>query len=233
MPTYRHQATGKRFLFVHIPRTGGRFFESNLEENGWVVEHKRIFDRSEIYIKLNVSISTSQTRIWDSVEGIEIAHFHRELYEKYLDVDDIPHIAIVRNPIDKFFSASIYLKRMYGDDIQEVMEEDFYSKMKKFPCSQAVNWFRPQVDFLSDKTQVWRFEDGFGKQFAEWVSEIVDVPFYINPTAEVLTDRDEGINKVDKTPTLLDKVSQFVRRDIEHLYPELDSSLQEGEKTKT
>ena len=56
MPTYRHQPTGKRFLFVHIPRTAGRFFEANLKTNNFIVE---------------------QDSIWDTVDEVEVAHFHR------------------------------------------------------------------------------------------------------------------------------------------------------------
>ena len=39
---------------------------------------------------------------------------------------------------------------MYGDDIQEAMEDPvmFHSMLENFPLTQAVNWFRPQVDFL-------------------------------------------------------------------------------------
>ena len=40
MPTYKQSVVSypnptKRFLFVHIPRTAGRFVEQNLEAQGW------------------------------------------------------------------------------------------------------------------------------------------------------------------------------------------------------
>ena len=62
MPTYRQTVQSfpnprKRFLFVHIPRTAGRFLEENFVENG--------FEAEQI--------------IWKSVDGIEVAHFHNEL----------------------------------------------------------------------------------------------------------------------------------------------------------
>ena len=128
---------------MHIPRTAGRFLEENFKENGFELE---------------------QDDIWKSVDGIELAHFHRELYEKYLDVEGIPHISIIRNPINRFFGASSWLKRMYGEDIQEAMEDPmmFSMMLDNFPLAEAVNWYRPQVDFISDKTHLWRFEDGFG-----------------------------------------------------------------------
>ena len=46
-------------------------------------------------------------KMYEVYDGIELGHFHRELYEKYLDVEGIPHVSVIRNPIDKFFSASM------------------------------------------------------------------------------------------------------------------------------
>ena len=105
MSTFRHQPTNKRFLFVHIPRTAGRFFEQNLlKGNDFVWDDNVEIDRQ-----------------YKSIDGIELAHFHREYYEKYLEVEGIPHITIVRNPIDRFISCSIFLRKLYGDDIDEML----------------------------------------------------------------------------------------------------------------
>ena len=100
MATYKH-TTGKRLHFIHIPRTGGRFIHENLLSNGFEREH-----------------NTAGT-----IEGSDIIHLHRELYEKHLDVEGITHIAVIRNPIDRFISASIFFKRMYVDDIKEAMDD--------------------------------------------------------------------------------------------------------------
>lgn len=205
MPTYRHIPTGKRFLFIHIPRTGGRFFEKNLELNNFQVE---------------------QDNIWKSVDGIEIAHFHKDLYEKYFDIKDIPHISIVRNPIDRFFSSSIFIRRMYGNGIDDLLEDEmyFYSLLQNFPLSEAINWFRPQVDFISNKTCIWKFEDGFNIKFSEWMSKIIDIPFNILdvPYSKLSTDEN---NKVIKTDKIIDNVKELYRRDLEQLYPELATSF--------
>tara|TARA_B100000287_G_scaffold426356_1_gene474125 strand:- start:457 stop:1116 length:660 start_codon:yes stop_codon:yes gene_type:complete len=208
MPTYRHKKTGERFLFVHIPRTGGRFFESNLKQNGWRVE---------------------QEDIWKRVDGAEVAHFSRELYEKYFDIKDIPHISIIRNPIERFFSASIYLKRIYGADIQKRMEnnDEFLSMLKNLDA-ESFNWYRPQIDFLSEKTHVWKYEDTLGYNFEKWLKEVLDTPIRMDAFAEYVTDVDEGVNKLDKTSRLLDNVRRFCRKDIEQLYPELATPFEEG-----
>ena len=61
MPTYRH-SSGKRFLFVHIPRTAGRFLEENFKENEFQLE---------------------QDDIWKSVDGIEpVSYTHLTLPTK-------------------------------------------------------------------------------------------------------------------------------------------------------
>ncbi len=196
MATYRH-VTGKRFHFIHIPRTGGRFIHENLLLNGFEQEHSSM----------------------GSIEGIEVLHFHRELYEKYLDVKNIPHIAVIRNPIDKFFSASSFFKRMYGDDIQEVMEDPimFHSMLTNFPLSESVNWYRSQLDFISDETHLWRFEDGFKEEFAKWMSNILDVPFKVEdvPYKELVYDEE---NKLERSAKLIDNIRNLHRREIEKFY---------------
>ena len=213
MPTYRQTVVTypnptKRFLFVHIPRTAGRFLEENFKENG--------FEAEQI--------------LWKSVDGIEIAHFHNELYLKHFDdLGSIPHFTIVRNPIDRFMSCSIFLTRMYGDDIQEMMEDPmmFSSMLDNFPLTQAVNWFRPQMDFLTDDTNIWKFEDGFGSDFDEWMSEILGVEY----TTKDVTYNELSTNetkKLEKTDKLVNNITALYRKDIEQLYPELATPFEEG-----
>ena len=211
MPTYRH-SSGKRFLFVHIPRTAGRFLEENFKENEFKLE---------------------QDDIWKSVDGTEIAHFHNELYLKHFDdLGSIPHFTIVRNPIDRFFGCSIFLKRMYGDDIQEAMEDPmmFGSMLQNFPLTQAVNWFRPQIDFLTDDTNIWKFEDGFGSDFDEWMSEILGVEYTTKDVQYEKLAYGET-KKLEKTAKLVNNIMSLYRKDYEYLYPELATPLEEGTYT--
>ena len=161
-----------------------------------------------------------------TIEGSDIIHLHRELYEKYLNVEGMPHIAVIRNPIDRFISASMFFKRMYGDDIQEAMEDPimFGTMIENFPLPQAVNWFRPQADFLADGTNVWRFEDGFKEEFGDWMSEVLGVPFTVRDVPFKKLETDET-NKLDRSAKLIDNIRQFWREDIEQFYPELATPL--------
>ena len=212
MATFKHVESGKRFLFVHIPRTAGRFVEWNLEAQGWVWDDKNVIDK-----------------MYKSVEGIELAHFHREFYEKYLDVKDIPHISIVRNPIDRFISASMWLTRLYGDDIQESMEDPmmFSSMIYNFPASESLNWYRPQVDFISDKTHVWKFEDGIGDEFSSWISGIVGVDIKMDKDLKYLKHprmREDSVeSRLKKTDALIHNLSIFYRKDFFKFYQDNES----------
>ena len=212
MATYKH-SSGKRFLFVHIPRTGGRFIEVNLEKNGWEVEPIDQY-----------GIPHYQHSF---IDDCEIAHFHRDLYKKYCDIEGIEQIAVVRNPIDKFFSASTYLITVYGKEIQEKLEDydQMVSIIENFPMSETLSWWRPQVDFVTDITHIWKFEDGLGTNFGDWVSEKLGVPFEIDKYANYAMNRYEGSFKLDRTPKLIDNICKFWRDDIEQFYPELATPL--------
>ena len=202
MPVYRQDE--KRFHFIHIPRTAGRFVESVIEDNNFKLEND----------------------LSDEIEGVERLHLHRDLYEKYLDIKGITNIAIIRNPIDRFFSCSIFLKRMYGNDIQEAMEDPimFSMMLKNFPLTQAVNWFRPLSDFITEDTYIWKFENGFKNEFEEWISDVLNFPFTVRdvPYKKLSTDETNKLNKSDR---LIENIKQFWREDIEQFYPELATSL--------
>ena len=202
MPIYKQEE--QRFHFIHIPRTAGRFVEAVIEDNNFKLEGN----------------------FPNVIEGVELIHLHRDLYEKYFDLKGIPNITIIRNPIDRFFSCSIFLKRMYGNDIQETMEDPmmFSMMLQNFPLTQAVNWFRPLSDFITDDTYIWKFENGFKKEFEEWISDIVDFPFTVRdvPYEKLSTNETNKLNKSDR---LIENIKQFWREDIEQFYPELATSL--------
>ncbi len=204
MPTFVHKETGKKVFFAHIPRTAGRFVEANLLAND--------FDWGDNYLDTGLGVMSV-------VNGVEIAHYHREYYQQYLDVKNIPHFSIVRSPITRFISGSIYLKRTYGDDIQSVMEDSimFASMIQNLPFKEAWNWYRPQVDFLTNQTHVWKFENGINEEFVSWLSSIIGVNLKFDNDIEYPKSHDEG-NKLQKTPALEVNIRSAYRRDFEVLY---------------
>ena len=204
MPNFVHKDTGKRVFFAHIPRTAGRFVEANLLLNGfeWVEKH------------LDTGRGTMSI-----VNDIEIAHYHRDHYQKYLKIEkDTPQFTIVRNPITRFMSASWYFKR-YGDFIQSDLEdpEMFRDIFYGIPFAITRHWYRPQVDFLSDQTKIWKFEYGLGQEFISWLSSIVGMNLKLYENVEYFKVSDEG-NKLIRTQRLEDNIREVYRKDFEVLY---------------
>ena len=213
MPTFTHKPTGKRVFFAHIPRTAGRYVEANLL---W----KNDCDWDEINLDTGLGVMTM-------MHGAEIAHWHKEIYEEHLDVKDIPNFSIIRNPFDKFISGSVYLKRLYGNDCQELFEDEnlFFSMLANIPTLDpnfSANWFKSQVDFMTDRTRIWKYEDGMGENFVSWLSGIMGVDLKFDEDIEYPKSRDEG-NKLKKTPKLIHNLRQLYRKDIELYYPELEA----------
>ena len=203
MPTYKQlrpefPSPAKRLFHIHIPRTAGRFLMNNILSNGFDLEGT----------------------ILPTENGMEPQHFHTELYERYYDIANIPHIAIVRNPIDRFISCSIFLKKMYGD-IQDAMEDPmmFSSLIENYPF-EGINWFRPQMDFITDETNLWKFEDGFGSDFDEWMTDLIGAPYVTKdvPYQKLVINEDDKLIKTDR---IIDNIKSLYRKDIEQLYPEL------------
>ena len=204
MPNFVHKDTGKKVFFAHIPRTAGRFVEANLSLNGfeWVEKH------------LDTGRGTMSI-----VNDIEIAHYHRDHYQKYLKIEkDTPQFTIVRNPITRFMSASWYFKR-YGDFIQSDLEdpEMFRDIFYGIPFAITRHWYRPQVDFLNDQTKIWKFEYGLGQEFISWLSSIVGVNLKLYENVDYYKVSDEG-NKLVRTQRLEDNIREVYRKYFEVLY---------------
>lgn len=147
-----------KVFHVHIPRTGGRFIKEILKQNDYQVYHDD----------------------WEqSFYGISIMHLHYPLYEMLEDVTNSNHFAIVRNPFTRFASAAHCMVKEWYSEI----EDDIYSALEsKFGLEQFIeyhaitkrynaNWLRPQKEFISEKTLVYKYENKLGKNFIDWFNQ--------------------------------------------------------------
>ena len=199
MPTFKHQSTGKRFRFIHIPRTAGRFIGANLLKNDCECEQGE------------------GDSLWVMRNRVELPHYHREYYEKYLDVEDIPHFAVVRNPIDRFISTSSILVLDHGENV--IIDKQFLNyNIKGYGSNAYRNLFRPQIEFVSDNTHIWKYEDGIGKEFVSWLSGILGIDFSFDD--EIEYPQDGSSIKLKKTPHLIDSVREVYKEDFERFYPD-------------
>jgi len=154
----------KYVYFIHIPRTAGRFVSN-------------IFTQDRNYL-------TYLSKFNCYYAGESLPHL---TYPKYLDLDkifinyneskfkmdNIPHFTVVREPFDKFKSemkAALKTK----NDLNFILNCNKNSLKNFLDLSiknNTNNWHLPQSSFESEKTKIWKFEDGFGVNFMNWVKE--------------------------------------------------------------
>lgn len=143
---------------VHIPRTAGRYIKSLFVEN-----------KFDCYF-------------WnynDTYKGIEVPHLHYPLYNVLEDVEECPHhFTIVRNPYQRFKSLMdlIIVGRQYPDEIYSVLKDkdwlfNFLENEKDISLYKC-NSFTSQVDFVSERTKIYKMEDGINKNFVNWINQI-------------------------------------------------------------
>ena len=146
----------RELYFVHIPRTAGRHV-----------------------IKLFITNEWNSKKDESQIRGVNQHHLHYPLYDYYLNVKDLPKFCVVRDPYDKFISSIsqvLHNNKINIDFILSSKENLFsYLTFEKEITSYETNWFLDQYKFLSPTTKVWKYEDGFGENFLQWISENFNV----------------------------------------------------------
>ena len=199
MPIFHNTKTNRKFFFIHIPRTAGRFLIENFWLNDFEIEH---------HLTKEIVKDTAKY-IWTPSEGVEISHTHYSLYNKWKNIKDIPSITVVRNPIDRFFSASGRVDPAFQSSLENWTDyKKFFSKNKKN------NLWRPQHEFISPHTNIWKYEDGFGKNFYDWINNILPINFSIKTNVYTTRNYDYA-PRLLKTTKLIDNVKKFYHRDFE------------------
>jgi hypothetical protein len=151
--------------FIHIPRTGGRYISS-------LFENTHNIDCS--YHKINKQ----------RIREVDSTHLHYPLYNYFLEVSNIPHITVVRNPYDKFVSCLNNMHSIHSLEYNKLLTDE--NSFLEFVHQEIEitsfhnNWFLPQYKFLSPKTSFWKYEWGFGQNFKRWVFEKTGIILNIN-----------------------------------------------------
>ena len=74
--------------------------------------------------------------------------------------------------------------------------------------------WRPQHEFVSPHTNIWKYEDGFGKNFCDWINNILPINFSIKTDIYEKQNYDQSPGLI-KTTTLIDHTKKFYQQDFE------------------
>lgn len=142
MPLYEHR--GRRVLFVHIPKTGGTSIEAAF----------RRADFEESYR------STSLTSY-----GCHPQHLTaKNLVEEFPGLPFDYVFAVVRDPVARFGSERVWRAGHKAKAGKPIPDFDSFANdwLDRYEANPSVggNHFRPQIEFLLPRMDVYRFEDG-------------------------------------------------------------------------
>jgi len=148
----------KYIFHIHIPRTGGRYIRNIFEQNYYQTYHNNF----EYF-----------------VQGIETPHLHYPLYNILEDIDrsSTIHFAVVRDPFERFKSSmQLVIKgNQYPIEIyDQLKDKDWLFNFLDFQRNVTyyhTNLFRPQHEFISEKTLTYKFEHGLQKNFLSWAND--------------------------------------------------------------
>jgi hypothetical protein len=138
MPLFRRGP--QTILFVHIPKTGGTSIEEAFKAAGWV-EALRMQD------PLGYSVANPQ-------------HMHAAIYTKLVPRAFYDYgFAVVRNPFARL--ASEYRMRVADAGLLLPFGDWLDFILSAYPDRPYIddNHIRPQVEFISPKLQIFKFEE--------------------------------------------------------------------------
>jgi len=209
--------------FIHIPRTAGRWNTTLLLDSGYnfLIDGGALVDGKMVY-----------HLTYDSAKKYYLPRFWTE-----------NSFTIVRNPIDRFISSLyIFLNLTKINSLNLLEDIDYFfwvmnckplyveledqtnSAFKYYVdgiLNTHSNWWVPQTDFISKNTKVWRYEDGFGNNYIEWLNDEVKLSVDSSNLHNIHYDKKIYDNKKH---TISDKIKanifEYYKLDYIKFYPE-------------
>jgi hypothetical protein len=84
---------------------------------------------------------------------------------------------IIRDPVDRFISSFSTLNKFSIDNNMNhlLKTPDIIKVIDCALKSLNNNWFRPQHEFILPKTKIWKYEDGLGSDFIDWLKSELSI----------------------------------------------------------
>jgi len=207
--------------YLHIPRTGGRYVANLLVANGY--DYTKDFPGSGYR---TIHYKGKELLHLDLSEERDIASTcNRDLPEK--------RFTVIRNPIDRFVSfgkmyeSYIRLLGMTWQDMenptnfQEVMEKIGFIGGQEGQVQELFFGFRgmgnnacaDQRNFIDDTVKVWKFEDGLGKPFVEWLND--EIGLSVKQVKVEYKTRSFDTGKIEISNKVIQNLERYFKDEIE------------------
>lgn len=198
MPLYRHGPNV--IFFVHIPKTGGTTIESALRSTGaaeaFRFKGKRPFSKA-------------------TLQHVHASVYKEAIGNRFYDWS----FAVARNPFNRF--ASEFKMKVLDAGVDGDVDSWAVANFERFREYKYTrdNHIRPQVEFVTRKTEVFRFEDGLEAPIAAAASRLeVAMP-------EVPHDKRGSTAKPKASASTIELIARFYADDFREFgYSDTDYS---------
>jgi len=190
----------KKIHHVHIPRCAGKFVANLMMAHAINVEQFEVqhWPPNSEFTSFELDDENCLQFQWEEHNGVRIKTAHKAIYQDMEEFDNCTHrFAVVRDPYQRFISAlgitCCFTSNSY--DFHKVLEMvstkegfDKFMHLARTKFAYWGNWLTPQHEFLVGDELIWRFEDGFDLNFAEWFRENFDIPIVLEAAGEPVVD---------------------------------------------
>ena len=179
----------ENIFFIHVPRTAGRFFKELLLVNGF---RQKGGSREE-----------------DTIDGIPIMHVHLDYLKKNKDYVENKKFCIIRNPYERFRSILRYSKGNL-----EVNKNNIILKNNiNFNKTVFLTWTRPQVEFVSEDTVIWKYEKGLKNNLCKFIKDEFNIDINYS---KVTYDKspEDFTDKIVLTENHIEFVNKYYKKDF-------------------
>ena len=187
-----------KLFFVHIPRSGGRYIKYLFKD---LNEYECLYGTNDKY------------------KGVEEMHLHLKLLKELPEYKSTPKFTVVRDPLGRFismmaadFSLNNHLnKKLIVSDLR-VFKLYLKETSSIYRC-YFTNWFKPQYEFIGKDCKIWRYEDGFGKSFHDFLYKEFNIVLKVKKQKIIAASKYDNNKTLKLKPEFIKEVKKFYRKD--------------------
>lgn len=189
MPIF--QKNDLKILFIHIPKTGGTYIYENLRHRGFIIDPST-YDRKKPRHRNSIQHQT-----------------YNDLNERY-NIDSFNIIfSITRNPIDRLISQYNWKKRGRKKNINDWIKQIFNIYISNNSIED--DHIKPQINFVGDKSLVFKYEDGLSNIMNKLFEQIDGIKLDLNV---VINKSNQRVGIDDLSPNSIKLIKNFYMEDF-------------------
>ena len=220
MPLLQEPYTNKKIFFAHPPRTGGRTVEEMfVKVNNWDPTLTSMHFPSWWTNELSLKLMQMKPKCL-YYKNVELSHLCYDGYRDFIDPSIVPSFVVCRNPLTRFQSYVYYVNYASPLNPRNLVETAEGRKYLFNNWDEQDIFLKPQFKYCNRHIKIWKFENGFGPEFINWINKEFNLNLKFFPTNKALTKRDTQSKKEPLHPELVEFLKEKYEVDFNYFgYP--------------